>query len=148
MKLYYNFIIKTNWWVSHNFNCTAIAWRGGTIVAVQLKFCGTHHIFILKFVKSLTTVINISFISAMVSYNIVVGDTATKVIVRLLGLDPQNTFAKREIIVLLATIFISIPLCLYKDIAKLAKISFLSLICNVFILFSIFMRMGTMSTRV
>lgn len=81
----------------------------------------------------------------MVSYNIVVGDTVTKVIIRLIGIEPDSLLANREIIVLIATLFITIPLCLYRDIAKLAKVSFLSLICIVFILFSIFMRMGSLS---
>ncbi|KAH1019127.1 hypothetical protein HUJ05_006775 [Dendroctonus ponderosae] len=64
---------------------------------------------------------------AMVSYNVVVGDTVTKVIIRLTDIEPDNIFAKREIIVLIATIFITVPLSLYRDIAKLAKISFFSL---------------------
>ncbi|CAG9815167.1 unnamed protein product [Phaedon cochleariae] len=85
---------------------------------------------------------------AMVSYNIVVGDTVTKVIMRLTGLGPDSLFAKREVIVLIATIFIAIPLCLYRDVAKLAKISFLSLICIVFILLSIFVRIGSISNIV
>ncbi|XP_072392712.1 putative sodium-coupled neutral amino acid transporter 11 [Diabrotica undecimpunctata] len=80
---------------------------------------------------------------AMVSYNIVVGDTVTKVIIRLTGIGPDSFFAKREVIVLIATFLITIPLCLYRDVAKLAKVSFLSLICVVFILFAIFLRMGT-----
>lgn len=84
----------------------------------------------------------------MVSYNVVVGDTATKVIMRLLDIVPDDFTTSRTIVVLLATLFISIPLCLYRDIAKLAKISFLSLVCNVFILFSIFMRIGTMKAKV
>ncbi|KAF7286687.1 hypothetical protein GWI33_004710 [Rhynchophorus ferrugineus] len=82
---------------------------------------------------------------AMVSYNVVVGDTVTKVIVRVADIGPQNIFAKREVIVLIATIFITIPLCLYRDIAKLAKISFFSLVCIGFILFSIFLRIGKLS---
>nr|XP_022904579.1 putative sodium-coupled neutral amino acid transporter 11 [Onthophagus taurus] len=81
---------------------------------------------------------------AMVSYNVVVGDTVTKVIIRLTGVDDDSVFAKREIIVLIATFLITIPLCLYRDIAKLAKISFVSLVCIGFILISIFIRIGTM----
>lgn len=88
------------------------------------------------------------YFTAMVSYNIVVGDTVTKVIVRLLDLDHGSIFAKREVTVLVATLFITIPLCLYRNITKLAKISFLSLVCILFILFSIFMRIGTMSVKV
>lgn len=86
-----------------------------------------------------------NLIPAMVSYNVVVGDTVTKVIVRLTDIGPQHLFAKREIIVLIATIFITVPLCLYRDIAKLAKISFFSLVCIGFILFSIMLRIGPLS---
>ncbi|CAH0549310.1 unnamed protein product [Brassicogethes aeneus] len=85
---------------------------------------------------------------AMVSYNVVVGDTVTKVIVRLTGIDDTSIFSKREVIVLIATFLITIPLCLYRDISKLAKISFISLVCIGFILLSIFMRIGTMSDLV
>ncbi|KAL1502095.1 hypothetical protein ABEB36_007292 [Hypothenemus hampei] len=81
----------------------------------------------------------------MVSYNVVVGDTMTKVIVRLTDIDPENVFAKREVIVLIATIFITVPLCLYRDVAKLAKISFFSLVCIAFILISILLRIGTLN---
>lgn len=80
----------------------------------------------------------------MVSYNVVVGDTVTKVIVRLTGLEPDSIFARREVIVLIATFLITIPLCLYRDVAKLAKISFISLVCIAFILVAIFVRIGTM----
>lgn len=85
---------------------------------------------------------------AMVSYNVVVGDTVTKVIIRLMGLSRDSLFAKRHVIVLIATLLITIPLCLYRKIAKLAKISFISLVCIGFILFSIFLRIGTMSEKV
>lgn len=90
----------------------------------------------------------IILIAAMVSYNVVVGDTVTKVIVRLTDIGPHHLFAKREIIVLIATIFITVPLCLYRDIAKLAKISFFSLVCIAFILFSIMLRIGQLSELV
>ncbi|KAK9884207.1 hypothetical protein WA026_005158 [Henosepilachna vigintioctopunctata] len=85
---------------------------------------------------------------AMVSYNIVVGDTVTKVLIRLTGMATTSFFAKREVIVLLANLFITIPLCLYRNVSKLAKISFLSLICIVFILFSMLVRIGEMSHKV
>ncbi|RZB54392.1 Aa trans and/or Trp Tyr perm domain containing protein, partial [Asbolus verrucosus] len=82
---------------------------------------------------------------AMVSYNVVVGDTVTKVIIRLTGIGQDSVFAKRHIIVLIATLLVTVPLCLYRKIAKLAKISFISLVCIGFILFSIFLRIGSMS---
>lgn len=82
--------------------------------------------------------------SAMVSYNVVVGDTITKVLYRMTGIEPGSLFARREFVVLVSTLFITVPLCLYRDIAKLAKISFVSLICVALILVSIFIRMGSM----
>ncbi|GLG98888.1 Putative sodium-coupled neutral amino acid transporter 11-like Protein [Gryllus bimaculatus] len=65
---------------------------------------------------------------AMVSYNVVVGDTITKVLTRMTGVEADSLLARREFVVALATIFITIPLCLYRDIAKLSKVSFLSLV--------------------
>ncbi|CAD6233339.1 GSCOCG00007144001-RA-CDS [Cotesia congregata] len=85
---------------------------------------------------------------AMISYNIVVGDTVTKVIIRVTGIAESNIFAQREVVILLATLLITIPLCLYRNVARLAKISFLSLVCVAFILLAIFIRMGTMSSLV
>ncbi|XP_012263229.1 putative sodium-coupled neutral amino acid transporter 11 isoform X2 [Athalia rosae] len=85
---------------------------------------------------------------AMVSYNVVVGDTVTKVLIRVTGIEETNIFARRQVVILLATLCITIPLCLYRNIARLAKISFLSLVCVGFILIAIFVRMGTLSSVV
>ena len=80
----------------------------------------------------------------MVSYNVVVGDTLTKVLIRLTGVSPDSLLSHREIVVAMATVLITTPLCLYRDIAKLAKISFLSLVFISFILIAIFIRLGTL----
>lgn len=80
----------------------------------------------------------------MVSYNVVVGDTVTKVIIRVTGIEYNNVFAHREVIVLIATLLMTIPLCLYRDISRLAKISFISLVCIGFILLAISIEMGSM----
>ncbi|XP_043281271.1 putative sodium-coupled neutral amino acid transporter 11 [Venturia canescens] len=85
---------------------------------------------------------------AMVSYNVVVGDTVTKVIIRLTGMEEDSILGQRQVVVLLATLCITIPLCLYRNVARLAKISFLSLVCVGFILVAIFIRMGSMSSVV
>ncbi|XP_017773414.1 PREDICTED: putative sodium-coupled neutral amino acid transporter 11 [Nicrophorus vespilloides] len=82
--------------------------------------------------------------TAMVSYNVVVGDTLTKVIVRITGCEPDSVLGRREVVVLVATLLITIPLCLYRDIARLAKVSFFSLICIAFILVSILIKISTM----
>lgn len=84
----------------------------------------------------------------MVSYNVVVGDTVTKVLIRLTGMSETSIFAHRQVVVLFATVCITIPLCLYRNVARLAKISFLSLVCVGFILLAILIRMGTMSAIV
>ncbi|XP_058792720.1 putative sodium-coupled neutral amino acid transporter 11 [Phymastichus coffea] len=85
---------------------------------------------------------------AMVSYNVVVGDTVTKVLIRVTGLEPDSFLVRREVVILLATLLVVIPLCLYRNVAKLAKISFLSLVCVGFILLAIFIRMDSMSSIV
>lgn len=84
----------------------------------------------------------------MVSYNVVVGDTVTKVLIRVTGFDPDSFIVKREVVIFLATLLVVIPLCLYRNVAKLAKISFLSLVCVAFILLAIFIRMDSMSSVV
>jgi sodium-coupled neutral amino acid transporter 11 len=82
--------------------------------------------------------------AAMVSYNVAVGDTLTKVLMRVAGVGAESFLSHREVVVALATILITAPLCLYRDIAKLAKISFLSLVFVAFILITIFIRLGTL----
>ncbi|XP_078038057.1 uncharacterized protein LOC144470595 [Augochlora pura] len=85
---------------------------------------------------------------AMVSYNVVVGDTVTKVLIRVTGMSETSIFAHRQVVIFFATVFITIPLCLYRNVARLAKISFLSLVCVGFILLAILIRMGTMASIV
>ncbi|XP_076638464.1 uncharacterized protein LOC143350314 [Colletes latitarsis] len=85
---------------------------------------------------------------AMVSYNVVVGDTVTKVLIRVTGMSETSIFAHRQVVIFFATVCITIPLCLYRNVARLAKISFLSLVCVGFILLAILIRMGTMSAIV
>uniref|UniRef100_A0A1B6DRT8 Putative sodium-coupled neutral amino acid transporter 11 n=1 Tax=Clastoptera arizonana TaxID=38151 RepID=A0A1B6DRT8_9HEMI len=80
---------------------------------------------------------------AMVSYNIVVGDTITKVLIRMFSLSQSDLLARRNFVVLVATIFITVPLCLFKDMVKLARASLLSLFFVVFILAAITFRLFT-----
>lgn len=76
----------------------------------------------------------------MISYNIVVGDTLTRVFVRVFSLSSTSWLAQREVVIGLATFLVSLPLCLYRDIAKLAKVSLFSLVCVGFILLTIFVK--------
>jgi len=80
-----------------------------------------------------------SVYAAMVSYNVVVGDTVTKVLIRLTGAE-----VRRWAVVGVATLLVTVPLCLYRDIVRLAKISFLSLLCVCLILVTILIRLVTL----
>ncbi|XP_050091910.1 putative sodium-coupled neutral amino acid transporter 11 [Anopheles aquasalis] len=78
---------------------------------------------------------------AMISYNVVVGDTLSKVLVRLVPSWGSSMGAVRFGVVLVVTIFVVIPLCLYKNVSRLAKASFLSLACVVLILLAVVYRL-------
>ncbi|XP_059614175.1 putative sodium-coupled neutral amino acid transporter 11 [Phlebotomus argentipes] len=74
---------------------------------------------------------------AMISYNVVVGDTLSKVLVRLMPSWGSSMGAVRAAVVFVVTISVIVPLCLYKNVSRLARASFLSLVCVVFILFAV-----------
>ncbi|XP_051022541.1 putative sodium-coupled neutral amino acid transporter 11 [Acomys russatus] len=71
---------------------------------------------------------------AMISYNIITGDTLSKVFQRIPGVDPGNFFISRHFIIVVSTVTVTLPLSLYRDIAKLGKISFISTILTTVIL--------------
>ncbi|XP_023599534.1 putative sodium-coupled neutral amino acid transporter 11 isoform X1 [Myotis lucifugus] len=71
---------------------------------------------------------------AMISYNIITGDTLSKVFQRIPGVDPENLFIGRHFIIVLTTIVFTLPLSLYRDIAKLGKISLISTVLTTVIL--------------
>jgi len=84
---------------------------------------------------------------AMVSYNVIVGDTITKLIVRFAGYSrplSESVLASREFVILIATLLVTLPLSLYRDIDKLAKTSLVSLFFVLLILISIFVRLVTL----
>ncbi|GAB1286377.1 Putative sodium-coupled neutral amino acid transporter 11 [Apodemus speciosus] len=58
---------------------------------------------------------------AMISYNIITGDTLSKVFQRLPGVDPGSWFIGRHFIIAVSTVTCTLPLSLYRDIAKLGK---------------------------
>lgn len=70
----------------------------------------------------------------MISYNVVVGDTLSKVLVRFFPVWGESMGAVRLGVVFMVTLFVTVPLCLYKNVSRLAKASFVSLACVVFIL--------------
>ncbi|XP_055611260.1 putative sodium-coupled neutral amino acid transporter 11 isoform X2 [Uranotaenia lowii] len=74
---------------------------------------------------------------AMISYNVVVGDTLSKVLVRFVPSWGNSMLAVRFGVVFVVTVTVIIPLCLYKNVSRLAKVSFLSLACVVVILLAV-----------
>ncbi|XP_011846402.1 PREDICTED: putative sodium-coupled neutral amino acid transporter 11 [Mandrillus leucophaeus] len=62
---------------------------------------------------------------AMISYNIIAGDTLSKVFQRIPGVDPENVFIGRHFIIGLSTVTFTLPLSLYRNIAKLGKVMLL-----------------------
>ncbi|XP_060991475.1 putative sodium-coupled neutral amino acid transporter 11 isoform X3 [Dama dama] len=71
---------------------------------------------------------------AMISYNIITGDTLSKVFLRIPGVDPENLLIGRHFIIVLSTVVFTLPLSLYRDIAKLGKISLISTVLTTLIL--------------
>lgn len=70
----------------------------------------------------------------MISYNVVVGDTLSKVLVRFIPSWGNSMGAVRLGVVFTVTLCVTVPLCLYKNVSRLAKASFVSLACVCFIL--------------
>ncbi|XP_060991478.1 putative sodium-coupled neutral amino acid transporter 11 isoform X5 [Dama dama] len=70
----------------------------------------------------------------MISYNIITGDTLSKVFLRIPGVDPENLLIGRHFIIVLSTVVFTLPLSLYRDIAKLGKISLISTVLTTLIL--------------
>uniref|UniRef100_A0A8C8ZXW9 Putative sodium-coupled neutral amino acid transporter 11 n=1 Tax=Prolemur simus TaxID=1328070 RepID=A0A8C8ZXW9_PROSS len=85
---------------------------------------------------------------AMISYNIIAGDTLSKVFQRIPGVDPENLFVGRHFIIMISTITFTLPLSLYRDIAKLGKISLISAVLTALILGIVITRMVSMGPYV
>ncbi|XP_071603597.1 putative sodium-coupled neutral amino acid transporter 11 [Heliangelus exortis] len=85
---------------------------------------------------------------AMISYNIITGDTVTKVFQRIPGVAPENVLTDRHFIILLTTIIFTLPISLYRDISKLAKVSLISLILTIVILVIVMVRAVALGPQV
>ncbi|XP_078322041.1 putative sodium-coupled neutral amino acid transporter 11 isoform X2 [Crassostrea virginica] len=100
--------------------------------------CGRPGFYILTLLQFLYPLI------AMISYNVIIGDTVTKIIVRIgkaanLG---GTVLGNRQFIIFLSTLMVTLPLSLYRNIAQLSKWAFLSIILVFFILVTICIRTG------
>lgn len=58
---------------------------------------------------------------AMISYNIIIGDTVTKVLRRIFNVSSSNLLGDRNFIIFIATLFVTLPLSLLRNIGKLSK---------------------------
>ncbi|XP_021367109.1 putative sodium-coupled neutral amino acid transporter 11 isoform X3 [Mizuhopecten yessoensis] len=106
-----------------------------------LVACGRPGFYILTTLQFLYPLI------AMISYQVIIGDTITKVIISIGGEEHyalgDTILANRQFIIFLSTLLVTLPLSLYRDIAKLSKWAFLSLVLVLFILICICVRLAT-----
>ncbi|XP_041700320.1 putative sodium-coupled neutral amino acid transporter 11 isoform X1 [Coregonus clupeaformis] len=85
---------------------------------------------------------------AMISYNIITGDTLTKVFQRLPGVGPGHILAERHFVIAVSTILFTLPLSLFRNISKLGKVSLLSMVLTVFILITVIIRASTLGPQI
>ncbi|XP_073710914.1 putative sodium-coupled neutral amino acid transporter 11 isoform X2 [Misgurnus anguillicaudatus] len=85
---------------------------------------------------------------AMISYNIITGDTLTKVFMRIQGVGPEDILTQRHFVILMTTILFTTPLSLYRDIAKLGKVSLLSMLLTATILIMVIVRAATLGPQI
>ena len=79
---------------------------------------------------------------AMISYNVIIGDTATKALVRIFNISTRDSwFLNRNTVVLICTLLVTLPLSLQRNMARLNKISLVSLLFVFFIMFFIVWRL-------
>ncbi|KAJ8314174.1 hypothetical protein KUTeg_008735 [Tegillarca granosa] len=91
-----------------------------------------------------------SGIIAMISYNVIIGDTITKIIIRIGGADylGRTVLGNRQFIIFLVTLLVTLPLSLYRNIAKLSKWAFVSIVFVFFIIVCVCVRLGTFSEQI
>ncbi|MEQ2283254.1 hypothetical protein AMECASPLE_009317 [Ameca splendens] len=85
---------------------------------------------------------------AMISYNITTGDTLTKVFQRIPGVGPDHILAERHFVILLSTFMFTLPLSLYRNIERLGKVSFLSMVLTLTILIIVTFRAATLGPQI
>ncbi|KAM9802930.1 putative sodium-coupled neutral amino acid transporter 11 isoform 1-T1 [Syngnathus typhle] len=85
---------------------------------------------------------------AMISYNITTGDTLTKVFQRIPGVGPDHILADRHFVIVLSTVLCTLPLSLYRNIGRLGKVSFLSMILTAIIVVIVIIRAATLGPQI
>ncbi|XP_023933710.1 putative sodium-coupled neutral amino acid transporter 11 [Lingula anatina] len=83
---------------------------------------------------------------AMISYNVIIGDTITKVMLRFFGYYISGTIVgTRHFVIVVVTLLVLLPVSLYRDIAKLAVASLTAMAFVVFILVAMIIRIDMSS---
>ncbi|XP_033842315.2 putative sodium-coupled neutral amino acid transporter 11 [Periophthalmus magnuspinnatus] len=85
---------------------------------------------------------------AMISYNITTGDTLTKVFLRIPGVGPSHILANRHFVILVITVLFTLPLSLYRNIERLGKVSFLSMVLTLTVLIIVIIRSATLGPEI
>ncbi|XP_072300117.1 putative sodium-coupled neutral amino acid transporter 11 [Eucyclogobius newberryi] len=85
---------------------------------------------------------------AMISYNITTGDTLTKVFLRIPGVGPGHILAERQFVTLAMTLLFTLPLSLYRNIERLGKVSFLSMVLTLTVLVIVIIRSATLGPEI
>ncbi|XP_070566666.1 putative sodium-coupled neutral amino acid transporter 11 isoform X3 [Ptychodera flava] len=90
---------------------------------------------------------------AMISYNVIIGDTITKVLMRIFHLPEEDlgtdhVLANRYFIISISTVLVTLPLSAYRNISKLVKVSIVSLFMVAFIVIVIIVRTATMGPHI
>ena len=78
---------------------------------------------------------------AMISYNVIIGDTATKALIRIFGATRDTWILNRNVVVLFTTLMVTLPLSLQRNMARLNRISLLSLLFVFLIMFFLIWRL-------
>ncbi|CAN8021180.1 unnamed protein product [Ixodes persulcatus] len=81
---------------------------------------------------------------AMISYNVIIGDTITKVFMRIFKVSTDSVLGNRHFIVIMTSLFVTLPLSLHRNISKLNKASLTSLLFILVILIFVIVRMMTL----
>nr|XP_006822117.1 PREDICTED: putative sodium-coupled neutral amino acid transporter 11-like [Saccoglossus kowalevskii] len=85
---------------------------------------------------------------AMISYNIIIGDTMTKVLMRIFRIGSEHVLANRYFVISLSTVLVTLPISAYRNISKLVKISVISIVMVAFIVTVIIIRLATLGPQI
>ncbi|XP_071812816.1 putative sodium-coupled neutral amino acid transporter 11 isoform X2 [Apostichopus japonicus] len=83
---------------------------------------------------------------AMIGYHVIIGDTISQVCERIFG--ENHVLANRYFVISVITLLILLPLSFYKNVTKLVKVAFLSMVLLILLCVVIIIRIGTIDIEV